>query len=145
MIQRQVFIAWSVSIGLLVLTALIFALAFIPARPSAVAPAAPAAPPPSLPSLSGEQQGAAPSGLVRTPSGLQYLDEVVGTGPTPQPGQTVVVHYRGWLDNGTEFDSSYSRGQPYEVRARRWASDSRLGGRHRHDAGWRQAPTDHPA
>lgn len=114
MIQRQVFIAWSVSIGLLVLTALIFALAFIPARPSAVAPAAPAAPPPSLPSLSGEQQGAAPSGLVRTPSGLQYLDEVVGTGPTPQPGQTVVVHYRGWLDNGTEFDSSYSRGQPFE-------------------------------
>ncbi|MCX7938187.1 MAG: FKBP-type peptidyl-prolyl cis-trans isomerase, partial [Thermoflexales bacterium] len=46
--------------------------------------------------------------------GLQCLDEVEGTGPTPQPGQTVIVHYRGWLDNGTEFDSSYSRGQPFE-------------------------------
>ncbi|HEY7061988.1 MAG TPA: FKBP-type peptidyl-prolyl cis-trans isomerase [Chloroflexota bacterium] len=49
-----------------------------------------------------------------TPSGLQYEDLVVGSGPTPQPGQTAVVHYTGWLDNGTKFDSSVDRGQPFE-------------------------------
>jgi peptidylprolyl isomerase len=38
----------------------------------------------------------------------------VGTGPQPQKGQTVVVHYTGYLDNGTVFDSSVKRGQPIE-------------------------------
>jgi peptidylprolyl isomerase len=42
-----------------------------------------------------------------TPSGLHYIDVKVGTGPTPQPGQTVRVHYTGTLMNGTKFDSSY--------------------------------------
>lgn len=52
--------------------------------------------------------------LVTTASGLQYIDEVIGTGAQPQPGQTVIVHYTGYLDNGTVFDSSISRGQPFE-------------------------------
>lgn len=47
-------------------------------------------------------------------SGLQIIDEVVGTGPSPQPGQRVTVHYTGTLENGTKFDSSVDRGQPYE-------------------------------
>jgi peptidylprolyl isomerase len=51
-----------------------------------------------------------------TSSGLQYEDLVVGTGATPQAGQTAVVHYTGWLDNGTKFDSSVDRGQPFEFR-----------------------------
>jgi peptidylprolyl isomerase len=49
---------------------------------------------------------------VTTPSGLQYEDIEVGTGAQPQPGQTVVVHYTGTLQNGTKFDSSRDRGQP---------------------------------
>lgn len=44
---------------------------------------------------------------VTTPSGLKYTDTVVGTGATPQRGQTVTVHYTGALENGKKFDSSY--------------------------------------
>ena len=51
---------------------------------------------------------------VTTPSGLKYTDLVVGTGPSPRPGQTAVVHYTGTLTNGTKFESSYDHGQPYE-------------------------------
>src|SRR4051812_17053946 len=51
-----------------------------------------------------------------TSSGLQYEDLTEGTGASPQPGQTAVVHYTGWLDNGTKFDSSVDRGQPFEFR-----------------------------
>lgn len=50
---------------------------------------------------------------VTTPSGLKYTDEVVGNGPSPRPGQTAVVHYTGTLTNGTKFDSSRDKGQPY--------------------------------
>ncbi|KAK6502154.1 FK506-binding protein 1A [Arthrobotrys conoides] len=38
-----------------------------------------------------------------------------GTGPQPQPGQTVVMHYTGKLTNGTKFDSSVDRGKPFET------------------------------
>lgn len=55
------------------------------------------------------------AGYVTTASGLKYKDEVVGRGAGAQKGQTVLVHYRGTLENGTKFDSSYDRGQPYEV------------------------------
>jgi FKBP-type peptidyl-prolyl cis-trans isomerase len=47
-----------------------------------------------------------------TPSGLKYIDLVEGKGISPKPGQTVIVHYTGWLENGTKFDSSVDRGQP---------------------------------
>ena len=50
---------------------------------------------------------------VTTASGLQYIDLRVGTGGMAQTGQTVSVHYSGWLDNGTPFDSSLERGQPF--------------------------------
>ena len=49
-----------------------------------------------------------------TPSGLKYEELKVGDGATPQQGQTVVVHYTGWLTNGTKFDSSVDRGQPFK-------------------------------
>ncbi len=48
-----------------------------------------------------------------TASGLRYLDVVVGSGASPQPGQSVTVHYTGTLVDGTKFDSSVDRGQPY--------------------------------
>ncbi|MGH9762634.1 MAG: FKBP-type peptidyl-prolyl cis-trans isomerase [Blastocatellia bacterium] len=50
---------------------------------------------------------------VTTPSGLKYVDEVVGNGPSPAKGQRVTVNYRGTLENGSQFDSSYDRHQPF--------------------------------
>ncbi len=47
-----------------------------------------------------------------TPSGLNYKILREGTGSKPLPTSNVTVHYRGWLDDGTEFDSSYKRGEP---------------------------------
>ncbi|MBY0547082.1 MAG: FKBP-type peptidyl-prolyl cis-trans isomerase [Candidatus Obscuribacterales bacterium] len=54
------------------------------------------------------------AGKTTTPSGLQFEEVVVGTGPSPQPGQLVTVHYTGWLVNGNKFDSSVDRGQPFQ-------------------------------
>jgi FKBP-type peptidyl-prolyl cis-trans isomerase len=53
---------------------------------------------------------------ITTGSGLKYVDEVVGTGESPSPGKIVSVHYTGWLENGTQFDSSRGpdRGQPLQ-------------------------------
>jgi peptidylprolyl isomerase len=55
----------------------------------------------------------APGEPTQTPSGLSYKDEKVGEGPTPQKGQTVIVHYTGRLLDGTKFDSSVDRGTPF--------------------------------
>jgi peptidylprolyl isomerase len=55
-------------------------------------------------------------GEVTTPSGLKYVDEVVGTGDSPKSGQTVKVHYTGTLEDGTKFESSLDSGQPYSFR-----------------------------
>jgi FKBP-type peptidyl-prolyl cis-trans isomerase len=52
------------------------------------------------------------SGVITTASGLQYQILTAGTGKTPAVGDTVTVHYKGTLVDGTEFDSSYKRGQP---------------------------------
>ncbi|MBZ5694878.1 MAG: FKBP-type peptidyl-prolyl cis-trans isomerase [Acidobacteriia bacterium] len=51
-------------------------------------------------------------GVVTLPSGLQYKILTPGTGAKPSASDTVVCNYRGTLINGTEFDSSYKRGQP---------------------------------
>jgi FKBP-type peptidyl-prolyl cis-trans isomerase len=50
---------------------------------------------------------------VTTPSGLKYVDQVVGTGEVAVAGKPVSVHYTGWLENGKKFDSSVDRGQPF--------------------------------
>jgi FKBP-type peptidyl-prolyl cis-trans isomerase len=54
----------------------------------------------------------AKDGVVTLPSGLQYKILTAGTGPKPTASDTVVCNYRGTLISGTEFDSSYKRGQP---------------------------------
>jgi peptidylprolyl isomerase len=54
------------------------------------------------------------SGVVTSPTGLKYQDEKVGSGASPRQGQTVSVHYTGWLTNGKKFDSSVDRGTPFE-------------------------------
>ena len=57
---------------------------------------------------------------VTTASGLKYVDKVVGTGLSPKTGQTVTVHYTGWLytngAKGTKFDSSVDRGEPFDFK-----------------------------
>ena len=47
---------------------------------------------------------------ITTPSGLKYTDLTVGDGPSPKLGQTVRVHYIGWLENGKEFNNSHKMG-----------------------------------
>lgn len=54
--------------------------------------------------------------MVTTPSGLQYADLVVGSGREAHAGETATVHYTGTLVDGTKFDSSKDRNQPFPFR-----------------------------
>lgn len=76
------------------------------------------------------EKNATNEGIVVRPSGLQYQVLREGTGPTPGPADTVEVQYRGTLIDGTEFDSSYSRGKPLTFQANRvirgWAEALQL-------------------
>ncbi len=51
--------------------------------------------------------------LTKTASGLQYQDVTAGSGAEARDGQVAVVHYTGWLTDGTKFDSSRDRGEPF--------------------------------
>jgi FKBP-type peptidyl-prolyl cis-trans isomerase len=51
---------------------------------------------------------------ITTPSGLQYQILKHGTGAIAEVGQTVTVNYTGWLTDGTKFDSSVDRNQPFQ-------------------------------
>ena len=51
---------------------------------------------------------------ITTPSGLQYTDTAEGDGEAAQAGNNVSVHYTGWLTDGTKFDSSVDRNQPFQ-------------------------------
>lgn len=62
---------------------------------------------------SGFALGLSDAEVITTASGLQYQDEVVGTGAEAAAGNTVTVHYTGWLTDGTKFDSSVDRVQPF--------------------------------
>jgi FKBP-type peptidyl-prolyl cis-trans isomerase len=57
-------------------------------------------------------ENAKKEGVKTTPSGLQYIVITEGTGKSPKATDVVLVHYRGTLLDGTEFDSSYKRNQP---------------------------------
>ncbi|MFZ0254145.1 MAG: FKBP-type peptidyl-prolyl cis-trans isomerase [Gammaproteobacteria bacterium] len=54
-------------------------------------------------------------GITVLPSGLQYQVLVKGSGPKPKATDTVTVHYRGTLIDGTEFDSSFKRNEPTKL------------------------------
>jgi FKBP-type peptidyl-prolyl cis-trans isomerase FklB len=58
------------------------------------------------------------AGVKTTPSGLQYKVLATGKGPQPKPEDTVSAHYKGTLIDGTEFDSSYTRGKPLTIPVR---------------------------
>lgn len=53
---------------------------------------------------------------ITTDSGLKYVVLKEGDGATPKKGQTVVVHYTGTLDDGSKFDSSRDRNQPFQFK-----------------------------
>lgn len=54
--------------------------------------------------------------LITLSSGLQYVDLIIGNGPLPKEGQVCRVHYHGTLLDGSVFDSSVERGQPFEFK-----------------------------
>src|SRR6187397_3737348 len=70
--------------------------------------------------LAVQMASAQPAGkkTMTTASGLQITDSKVGTGATPKPGQTCVMHYTGWLyengQKGKKFDSSVDRNEPFD-------------------------------
>ena len=54
--------------------------------------------------------------MITTPEGLQYVEIALGSGKEAGPGDTVLVHYTGWLEDGTQFDSSREPGRdPFPV------------------------------
>jgi FKBP-type peptidyl-prolyl cis-trans isomerase FkpA len=74
---------------------------------------------PLLPALATQDKkpAAYPAAWERvTPSGVRYLDLQVGQGEEAQPGRIVEVHYTGWLQDGTKFDSSRDREHPFAFR-----------------------------
>jgi FKBP-type peptidyl-prolyl cis-trans isomerase len=61
-----------------------------------------------------EKSSAAAEGkVITTASGLKYIDLKEGMGPVAKAGDTVEVHYTGWLTNGKKFDSSLDRKEPF--------------------------------
>ncbi|HFE37654.1 MAG TPA: FKBP-type peptidyl-prolyl cis-trans isomerase [Gammaproteobacteria bacterium] len=54
--------------------------------------------------------------MIETASGLNYKDLEVGEGATAEAGQQVTVHYTGWLEDGTKFDSSLDRSEPFQFK-----------------------------
>jgi FKBP-type peptidyl-prolyl cis-trans isomerase FkpA len=93
-------------IGLLLPAVLVAALASMPAVADE-----------TKPTPAPEAAKKSESKMKSTPSGLQYEDTLEGTGASPKPGQTCVMHYTGWLwENGAKgkkFDSSVDRGTPF--------------------------------
>jgi FKBP-type peptidyl-prolyl cis-trans isomerase len=52
--------------------------------------------------------------IITTPSGLQIEEIMLGSGATAEAGQNVIVHYTGWLTDGSKFDSSKDRNDPFQ-------------------------------
>ncbi|MEA3349375.1 MAG: FKBP-type peptidyl-prolyl cis-trans isomerase [Chloroflexota bacterium] len=52
--------------------------------------------------------------MITTDSGLNYEDTITGDGVEAKAGDSVKVHYTGWLEDGTQFDSSVDRNEPFE-------------------------------
>jgi FKBP-type peptidyl-prolyl cis-trans isomerase FkpA len=73
---------------------------------------------PDLPPGAGPMDADAPEEFTRTKSGLYYRILRKSNGRKPHSVDHVLVHYKGWLKNGTQFDSSYDHGEPAELSLR---------------------------
>jgi len=67
----------------------------------------------TAPNADAPAKKAAKEKVVKTKSGLEYVDLEEGKGAMPKAGQRVSVHYTGWLKDGKKFDSSKDRGEPF--------------------------------
>lgn len=81
--------------------------------PTATPPPTAVPAPTAMPSTNSNQEAMADD-LITTQSGLQYRELVVGTGEAASVGDIAVVHYTGWLVDGTKFDSSVDRDSPFQ-------------------------------
>jgi FKBP-type peptidyl-prolyl cis-trans isomerase len=63
--------------------------------------------------MGGEETNPMDEQIVQTATGLGYVDLVEGKGAKAAAGDSVTVHYTGWLKDGSKFDSSVDRGQPF--------------------------------
>lgn len=81
----------------------------------------------------GPKDADAPAEFTATASGLKYRILRKSEGPKPTAQNTVTAHYKGWLDDGTVFDSSYTKGKPITFPLRRfvpgWAEGMQLVGK----------------
>jgi peptidylprolyl isomerase len=84
-----------------------------PAQTNAAAISVPPAPAGTVAPIEIDKDSGKP--VMTTPSGLKYVDLKVGTGPAVKMGDHLSVNYEGKLTNGTKFDSSYDRGQPFDL------------------------------
>lgn len=73
---------------------------------------------PALPAYSDANPPGVPrlTGPIQHEHGLAFIDEVIGSGPVPEKGKSIKVHYTGWLTDGTKFDSSLDRDEPITIR-----------------------------
>jgi len=98
-------------LGLVVLAGVVYAITACAKKEQETQSAAPA--PAVANPAAGTPVTPAASNVVTTASGLKYEVLREGNGPVATAGQTVSVHYTGWLTDGTKFDSSVDRGQPF--------------------------------
>ena len=82
---------------------------------------------PKMPKGAGKVDKDAPKKFTATASGLKFRVLRKGTGGKPKEGNTVKVNYRGWFDNGKEFESSYKREKPISVPLGSVSTISQLG------------------
>lgn len=102
------------ALGLIALVAVALVITACIKKENQEQAASSSAPSPAMMANPNASKSASTSSVVTLPDGLKYEVLREGNGPVAKAGQTVAVHYTGWLTNGTKFDSSVDRGQPFD-------------------------------